>query len=176
MANLSLTNANEEIRETSKSSIMNLGTTVLFILLILILAAYGGMVLWKINIDKNTEEVKNFYQAELDKFSGNQAKTVADISHRADVAKEVLGTEFNTPDYLSKIEKLIIPGVFLKSYEYSDETKSIILLGLSDNYNNIAKQILAFKSAEDFSSVTGGKTQFDSENKKIEFTIELKNK
>jgi len=76
MPNINLTT---DSAKENVGSPMNVGNIIIFIVLLLFLAVYGGLIVWKGNIDKNIADIKNGTSADIAKFSSNDAKNMVDI-------------------------------------------------------------------------------------------------
>lgn len=170
MVNINL--ATDDSKQSALSTIGG-GNFILFVAFFLVLAGYGGLLIWKNVLDKNIQKTKEMSSVNLVKFSDQKAKDVVDFQDRLDIANGLLTKGVNNFAYLSSVEKYIVPGVYINSYKFDDATKTITLAAMGDNYNLIAKQILNFKTASEFSSVFGGQTVFDKEKNKINATIVL---
>ena len=152
---------------------MSWGNIVLFIILFLVLAAYGGLLYWKSTLEKNIAQANNDHSADVAKFSSDKAKGVVDFQNRLTIAKNLLSDNSNNVNYLSALEKNIIPGVYVDSYNFDKTTNVIKLNCVADNYNIVAKQILSFKTSGQYVSVFGGQTSLDATKNKINVSVTL---
>lgn len=172
MSNINLTTGS--IKESSAAGAMNTGNIALCIALVLVLVGYGGLVFWKNNLAKNVQSTQGMYTTSLAKFSDQRAKDVVDFQNRLNISEGLLGKDSDSAGNLSILEKYIITGVYIDSYKYDSETQTMTLNCVGDNYNIVAKQIMSFKTAPEFSSVFGGESALDPVKNKVEFTIVLK--
>lgn len=169
-----MSNINLTAYETEKKSLSFDSTLlVVFLGLVLVLALYGGLLFYKSYLENKILETKDAYSSYQQKFSGDQAKKVVDFQKRLDISTGLVKRGVDTVGILTTVEKNMVPGVSLASYEYNDESKNITLTGETDNYDLVAKQIFSFKKSEDFSGISAGSTTYDTETSKINFTINL---
>jgi hypothetical protein len=87
-----------------------------------------------------------------------------------------LATQRNAvTDAMRNVEKYLVAGAYVSSYDFDKSTKMIKLNCVAENHEVIAKQIASFKSLEYFSSVTLQNTKA-SDKGGFEFSIEIVNK
>lgn len=151
------------------------GLWFLFIVFVMTLLLYGGLYFWKNQLESEIQAVKDAYFSQYAKLKGDDTKEVIDFNNRTIVAKSLLSDDRNLQDSLVEIEKLMIDGVFLTSfeYEYDGKSETVSLVGTSNNFNAVAKQILSFKSSEYFSGVTGGKSKINANTGLIDFEVNM---
>lgn len=170
MSNTNL--ATSSSRENAVSA-MSWGNVILFLILLLVLATYGGLLFWKNSLEKSITDTKNAHSADVASFSSDNAKNVVDFQNRLTIAKNLLNDNSNNINYLSALEKNIVPGAHISSYKFDKTANTINLNCVADNYNIVAKQILSFKTSGQYASVFGGQTSFDSTTNKIDFSVIL---
>ena len=148
---------------------------LLFVVLVLCMVAYGALVYYKSSLSKQVESKENQYTEEYAKLTIGNAKQVVDFQNRMDAIENVIKTRPNVVEGLQEIEKRMVSGVYVKSYEYSAATNQIVLVCATNNYRSVAEQILAFKGPVGekslISGVTGGETSFNLQEGRIEFKI-----
>jgi len=170
MANINLVTEPEK----QKSKIAEGGLAIITLVFVLIMLLYAGLVFYNKTLTGKISNVKAQYESKYQEMvSGESTKTVLDFNNRITISKESLKQEKNMVEDLAQIEKSIISGVFLDSYEYDQKGNAITLNCMGDNYNKVAKQIVNFKSNEYFPNVTSGETTLDKEKGKISFKIIL---
>lgn len=173
MASINLSTS--EVKRESALSLNN-GNLILFGILVLVLLGYGALFLINSNLDKGISQKNDEISADLLLFSSENAKSIMDYQNRLDMTRDLLKKGSNNVDFLIMLERAIVPGVVIDSYVFSDESGSITLNCLADNYEVIAKQVMSLKTKNEFSSVFAGSSSFDSEQNKIKIEIILKNK
>jgi hypothetical protein len=172
MANINLTT--QESGETTSSGLFSSGLVVMFIVLVLVMAAYGALLALAWQTDKDIAQTKSDFSVKYAALSEGKGKELVDYYNRLNIAKDSLAKSRNAKETLGQIESLIVPGVYLSSYGLADSTGNITLNCVGDTYNTVAKQILNFKKSEYFSGVTAGSTTHGTENNIINFNVILK--
>lgn len=169
MVNINLTSGNEPKKEgvAFKKGLFS----VIFIFLV-ILAAYGGFVIYKNKLAKDTVATNDQYSHEYAILASGNAKEVADFQNRLVIAKDLVNKKNIAEDSLVALEKVISPGVYLEKADYDNQSKQIILACVGDNYDSVAKQILNFKNSDYFNLVKAGETSL-AEGGKVKFPITL---
>jgi len=171
MANINLSTSNGEIKKFEfpyKKSLIGMLS-----LLGLTLVVYGGIVLYTHKIVGDDELAKSRYADEYALLSVGNAKDVYDFQNRLNISG---GLASDTPlavPSLQEIEKIMVAGSHLSSYDYDSKTGIIKLKYVGDDFGIVARQILNFKKSNFFSDVTTGETILD-DNGKITANFELK--
>lgn len=171
MANINLATGGEV--ERPEPGIFSGGTIVIFIVLILVLASYGGAYVYNQMLNQKIGDAQKQYKDAYDSLLQGNGKDIVDFQYRLDEANESFKNGQNIKMGLQAIEKGMIAGSYLSTFSFDDATGVISIEGIADNYSIVAKQILSFKSQSDFSSVTAGETSYDAEKNKVEYKIEL---
>lgn len=171
-----MTNINLVTEDVSKekSSFSDRGSILGLIVLILVLALYGGILFYKKRVTSEIVQIKGEYDQKYNSILAGQAKAVADFQNKLTAAGKLVKQGKNMSENFNIIEKALLPSVYLDSYRYDDKNSTITISCVGDNYNIVAKQIMAFKNSDYFSEVVSGKTSFDSKENKINFEIGLK--
>lgn len=149
------------------------GIVTIFIVVLLLGGIYGGMVFYRKNLKSQADSANSSYEIEYGKLKGESSKEVIDFQNRLTVAKEVLNQKSLAKETLAEMEKSIASDVYILSYELDAKKRNLTLSCVSDNFNLVAQQLLAFKKSEYFSNVTLGEAKAN-EDGKIEFEVELK--
>lgn len=171
-----MTNINLITEDVSKKkgSLSDTGSVLGLIVLLLVLALYGGILFYKGRVVNEAIQAKSEYDQKYNEAVTGRAKEVADFQNRLVAAGKLIGQGRNVSDNLAAVETALLPNVYLDSYGYDDETSSVTINCVGDNYNTVAKQIRSFKNSSFFSEVASGKTSFDKVKNKIDFEIDLK--
>jgi hypothetical protein len=173
MANINLSSLSQE--EKKPEGLAKSALVGLFAILILILAAWGGLFLYKkYYLEKKISETQVSYDSHLKQLTSDDSKKVIDFQRRLEVSKTLLAQGRNLPDDLSQVESLMVPNAYITSYSYDDANKEISLNCIGDNFNTMAKQILSFKNSAYFSQVIAGSSTVDIQTNKISFPVKLK--
>ncbi|MFA6048076.1 MAG: hypothetical protein WCV59_05565 [Parcubacteria group bacterium] len=171
MANINLSTG--EVREKVDLSVGQGGLVALIVVLVLILVLYGVEIVWGQQMTKDTEAIQTEFSTKYKNLSQGNPITVVDFQNRLTAAKKMASEGRDIRGSLLEIEKSIIPGVYLKGYEFDQKAGTIVLTCIGDNYNLAAKQILNFKKSTYFSDASGGETTFVAETGKVEFKVNL---
>lgn len=150
------------------------GLKTIIAVTVLIIISYFALIVWGNYLNGSISAVKEEYQRKHDAFINQNAKDAIDFQNRLVLAGDLSKKQRDTVMDLREVEKLAIPGVFINTYEYKDDSKIATLECYADNFDLVAKQILSFKSSNYFSVVSAGKSVFDLEKKKAIFSISLK--
>lgn len=152
------------------------GKTLPFALLVLILIIliYMGLSIYTIKINEKTNLTRDIYNQKLEDIKSGNAKNVFDFQNRLNESKKIVEGNINPSDSLKEIEKVMIPGVYLFSFQFDAENRKISLESVAFNYNDVSKQILSFKKSAYFSDVSAGETNVSPEGGKINFKVDLK--
>jgi Tfp pilus assembly protein PilN len=166
MVNINLvTNTDEK-----KSFSVKGGLVYALILIVIWLGAYGGIILYKNNLEGkiaalNAEEAS---KNQILKEENNQ--DIFDFQQRLTSAETLARQKDGILESLGKMQELIVSGNRLASYEYSGN--KILLTGKADNYGVIARQIMNFKQSAYFSGVEVSSIEPLNEGK-IDFSLSL---
>jgi hypothetical protein len=171
MANINLVTGGEV--ERPEPGIFSGGTIIIFTILILVMAAYGGVYFYGRTLDQEIASTQSQYKEAYEKLLQGKGKDIVDFQYRLDEAKESFEKSKNIRTSLQAIEASMIPGSYLDSYSFDDVTGLTSIEGVADNYNILARQVLSFKKQPEFSSVAAGETSFDTEKNKVQYKMEL---
>lgn len=182
MSNINLT-TNIEEKKLAPLPMINGGLLAITLFFLLTAVSWVGITIYNKNVKSQIDAVKSQYDKSYNSIvSNNKARDVADFQNRTDQVKKMLDGDSggNTVQNLGIIEKIILPSVYLDSYAYDKQNGQITLRCVTDNYNNVAKQILSFKTFKDennfsyFSVAKAGETTLNQEIGKVNFPIVLK--
>lgn len=144
---------------------------ILAVLLIALIIAYGGLLLYEKQVIKKTEAKNAEYAVAFKELTEGNTKAVFDFQNRLSSAGNLFSAGNQTLDNLKRMENLIIPGVYISSFSYDAEKNKISLNLVAENYNLMAKQIFSFKTAPEFSDVAVSSSQLEERN--VNFPIIL---
>jgi Tfp pilus assembly protein PilN len=131
------------------------------------------MVFYKSSLDSSLTAAKEDYNSTLNQLKTGEAKNVLDFQNRINESEKLLKEDVDSKGLLEILEKTMIPGVYLSSYSFVGDTKSLELECMTTSFNSVAQQILSFKNSNLFASVEGGETSFSEQDKAIRFKIVL---
>jgi len=154
--------------------IMSKSLVISMVALILLLCLYGALLLINKKISAQTSSTHDQYETEYNKFLASNASDVVDFKNRSVVAQKLISEDKAMSNMLDQIESSILPAVYLSSYEYDKDKKTILLSCVGDNFNTEARQILSFKESGYFAQVIPGQSRIDAQTNQLNFTINLK--
>lgn len=173
MVNINLTAGppHEEIEEKTNSQKELLALLVIVLILFL---AYGGLYYYNDNLKKESLKASEERETKINTFLDSaETKNFFDFQNRLNIANELFVKKDKTQEILGELEKIIIPGIYINSYDYDSEKKTLKLELVCDGYNNVAKQVLSLKKSSYFSEITLSKSNING-NGEIEMPVELK--
>ncbi len=171
MVNINLTTGGSQGRGEIPYKSGILAVAAIFIVT---LAVYGGIYLYKESLVKKVAATANEYAVERNNFtSKNENKEVMDFQNRLLIAGELLAEKNAGLAALAEMEKTVVPGAYLTSFEFNKEEKNLKIRGLADSFGIVSRQLLSFKKSGFFSRVAAG-DNFLSEGGKVDFSMELK--
>jgi hypothetical protein len=138
------------------------------------MATYGVLVYFNRDLSSKIQAVESQYKSEYDKFLTGNANAVLDFENRRVVAGDLMEQDRSMNEFLQEIENRLLPAVYLESYEYDRDKKSLNLFCVGDNFNTIARQILNFKESNYFLSVIPGSSAVNPQTNQLNFSLELK--
>lgn len=167
---------NFETNENKKNEPKALGKSIAgsIIGLLLVVCLYVALNLTGKLLNSKITAVENQNKVDYSNFLAGKGNDVIDFKNRSLAAKNAISQGQLASDILAQIEKTILPNVYLDSFSYDNKDKSIALKCVGDNFNTEAKQILSFKESGFYSSVVPTSGAYDSEGKKLNFSINLK--
>ena len=172
MVNINLTAGppHEEIEKKTNSQKELLALLVITLVLFL---AYGGLYYYNTGLKKESGAAIQDRETRISAFLDSQGtKIFFNFQNRLNIANELFGKKDKTLEILDELEKRIISGNYINSYEYDDEKKTLKLGLICNEYNNVAKQVLSLKSSSFFSKVNLSKSYVD-EKGDISMPVEL---
>lgn len=169
--NLSAGPPHEEIEKKTNSQKELLA--LLAIVLVLFLT-YGGLYYYDSGLKKESSMASQERETKANAFLDSaETKNFFDFQNRLNIAGALFEKKGRTPAILDELEKIIIPGTYINSYDYDDDKKILKIELVCDEYNNVAKQVLSLKNSGFFSKVSLSKTYVDVGGN-ISMPVELK--
>lgn len=182
MVNINLVaQQDENPRQEKKEKLLNRGLLGIIIIFILTLASYFLLLFLQKKITGNIAAVQAEYNDKLGYFKESDAREIVDFQNRINVARGLwldgsgVFKGVNMKEVFGEIEKLIISKeVYLSSLKYDEQSNSIAMVCIANNYNIVAKQILGFKSSSYLASVAAGRTSYNPDRNIISFDVSLR--
>ena len=77
-------------------------------------------------------------------------------------------------EVLGQVEASTLPSVYLDSLAYDKNKKTVSIVGLTDNFQLVAEQVLSYKQNDYFSAIIPDRGFMDAtKDNKINFSIDL---
>jgi len=169
MVNLNLADA--EYQQTKSPLNYKNGLIIIVVMLVILLVGYLVIYLLEQRTDGKITAAHSQYVAEYNKLTSTGNRDIVDFQNRILTAKGLTDQEKAGYGTLPALEQAIVPGVYLKSFDY-EQAKAVTVDGVADNFDVLAKQILSFKNSTYFSDISMGATNVD-DNGKVEFTLKM---
>jgi hypothetical protein len=169
MVNINLATGQQHT-ETREESSYKKRLNLALLVIVLIGGVYAGIFFYGRSLDNKIALADNQSAAAIATLDSGGKSAVFDYQNRLSAAKSLANQKSQSLEVLRKMEGLVLPGVYLQSFEFvGDGSGSVKLSAIADNYDLVAKQIMNFKSSDYFSSAVnersgiaeGGKVSFD---------------
>ena len=131
------------------------------ILLMLLIAVYGGLIIYEKSLTKKIKDSDAQYAASYQELIEGNTKNVFDFQNRLTSASKLFPAGGAAFENLKKMEAVIIPGVYISSFSYNPSGNEITLDIVADSFNLLAKQVLSFKKSGYFSNTAVGASQIE---------------
>jgi hypothetical protein len=171
MQNINLTT--DETSKKNTGNILEKNTIVALIILGLILVLYGAILFLNKNVVSKIEETNRVYKEKYDSFLKGNANEIIDYKNRSETAKTLSDSNTLSNDLFRFIEESLVPSVYLNSYEYEAEEKTVMLSIIADNFNTVSKQVLSFKESGYFSELTLQKIIHQTQDKGLALSFDV---
>jgi hypothetical protein len=173
MVNINLTAGppHEEIEEKTNSQKELL---VLLAIVLILFLAYGGLYYYNKGLKNESLRASEERETKTSAFlASEETKNFFDFQNRLNIANGLFVKKNKNLGILDELEKIIIPGIYISTYDYDDEAKTLKLELVCDEYNNVAKQVLSLKKSNYFSEIILSESRID-EKGDIRMPIELR--
>jgi hypothetical protein len=171
MANINLSTSEVGYANRNDHSAKN-GLISILAILVFIVTLYGGLIAWKNSLDSKIIVATNTYNANYKELMNGMNVEVTDLQNRIFISKKLIKQDKLLRNILESVEKNIVSGVFLTTYDSDRDAQKLKLVGFANSYNDLSRQILSFKSSKAFSNVSVGASDI-SESGKISFSIDI---
>ncbi len=168
MVNINLTTADAEAKEK-----VDFAKSIpsLIVVLVLVVVIYAGIMIYEKNLNNNIQKLNSNYASQANQLE-KSSKDIMNFQNRLMAAKSLLAKKDEITANLGELEKDMMPGVYVETYQYSAQN-GLDLTCIADNFDDMAKQILSFKNSANYTATVG---KSDMSNGKIEFNVNLKDK
>jgi len=172
MANINLLQDVPQKKEGfEKIGISNKGAVISLIVLFVTLIVFIVLKIYVGDLDKKVLDVNEKISVESLALKGNDADRIADFQTRLEKIKLNVDSMKNPENVLKEIEKNMVQGVALKSFENKESAVSV--LAVTNSFINMAKQILSFKESKYFKGIKVTTTERDKDGE-ISFGLDMK--
>jgi hypothetical protein len=154
MPGINLSRSAEQATELKKHDSFGRGAVSVVIVLVLALAAWGGVSYYGKKLSAEIDGVTSEIDSKKGVFSSADIDDVADFHFRLEIVKAGLGGRISPAGMLGSVEELILPGVRLTEYSFDATAKEIVFAGEADTLGTIAKQMVIVKRIPQFSGLS----------------------
>ena len=120
------------------------------VLLILLLLAWGGLLLYQKSLNKKIEDLKKQEASVFSSQDKAAAEKIADLEKRANIAQDFLKSHVYSSGVLDSIASVTLPKVKWDSYGLNVKDKAVTLKGQAADYSTLAKQLFALDQTNYF--------------------------
>jgi hypothetical protein len=154
MPGINLSHSAEQASELKRSHSFGRGAVSVIGIFALALAVWGGVSFYEKKLVAEVDAVAAEIVSKKGAFSGADVDDVADFQFRLEILESELNGLVVPASMLGSIEGLLLPGVVLTEYAFDAATKSITLIGKTDSFGTIARQMVLIKRMPDFSGLS----------------------
>lgn len=165
MANINLYQAEQTVAQKRQAGLLDGGMLAALGLALLALLAYGGVEFYLGSLDKKMADLTSEESLGRKSLKEKDVNMAASFEQRIDKIK----TEADTfaPDDPANVfenaQKTVISGAVVSKLSFSGAAADVALV--ADNFETLAKQILAFKGSDFWSTVDVGPTSRNEDGK-----------
>lgn len=153
--------------------IMDKGTIISLVVLILTGLAWGGVHLYALDVKQKIVTTTDEITSEEQKIDGKDVRRIADFQNRLAAVEESLNAQNKPNDALSKISSALLEKSYITSFNYDTANQTVALSVVSDGIADVAKQTLNFKESPYFSAVDALGDYAENEKKEVFYEAEL---
>lgn len=154
MPGINLSRSAEQATELKKYNSFGRGAISIIIVLVLVVAAWIGIVSYEKKLVAEVEGIASDIAAKRGAFSGSDVDDVADLQFRLEILKAGLQERVSPASMLGSMEGLLLPGIVLSEYSFDALTRVISVSGKADTLGIIAKQMVLIKRVPEFSGLS----------------------
>jgi hypothetical protein len=133
--------------EETRNAFMKYGVLVGFVLLALVLLAWGGLKFYQKSLLKQSAGLQEQYAKVFSAQDKTTASQIIDFQKKGAKLQQLLKSHLYTSESFNILAAATLPQVQWQSYDLSVETRKVSLKGLAVSYFILAKQMLALEEA-----------------------------
>lgn len=161
MAGINLSQSTQARNQQPASPFLDKSFVIPASLLVVAFGVYGGLLLYNSSLVAQSKSLQDEIATQTEGLNSATVNRVIDFQDRMtnidDKLKEddsMKKAQTSSPEMLAVMEKNIVSGVSLSSYEYNMEAKLLTLKLSANDFKDIARQVTNFKSVAAFTGVT----------------------
>jgi uncharacterized membrane protein len=168
MANINLSQSSMERNKHELNSVFDKSLLISSGLLIISFGTWLGLIAYNSSLDKKVIAVDQNITTQSAEIESGAVNRIVDFQERMqNVDQKLKSTDIMPQEMFALVEKLMVTGVSLDSYEYDLKTKTVSMKAMANEFKDIARQVTNFKSQSTFKSVIVGSTSKGSDGKVI---------
>lgn len=162
MTNINLSQSSAERRKMESQGIFDKTLVISIGLIALSFGTLFGLKMYNASLNSKAAELDSEIAAKSKGLEGDAVNRVVDFQMRSEeIAKKLADTTLSSQDMFVLVEKLMVQGVSLDSYEYDTQKKALSIKAVSGDFKSVAQQIMSFKSNSTFKGVSVKSTSRD---------------
>jgi len=168
--NLSQSMTGNDGSSKKKEALFDTGFVVAFLIFLVVVLGWAGLRFYITQLNKQITALDTTIAEHNAELQGGAVDRVADFDRRLQFLAENATERTEPSQIFSQLESLMVPSNALLEYEYNKTEKVITFSARTNNYRNIAEQVISLKSEKMFSSVKVDTIDRDKEGR-ITFTL-----
>ena len=172
MPSINLSQSGQQATLDQRSKIFDAHFVLSFGIIGLAFAVLFGLKLYVSTLEQDSVAMDASIQTATQKLEGDEVDRVADFQTRLNFIGQDLDVNKALNDALIQVEGSLVAGVRLTRYNFDPEKDGLQIEAVTDNFKNIALQIVSLKMKGGFPSVSVTNTKRD-EAGVIHFTLLL---
>lgn len=133
-------------------SVFRIWDASVFILLILLLACFGGLKFYQKSLVSQASEIEKQYNGIIAGQDKSLVEQVLGLEEGADLLESLLKSKPVYSKLFDALSVITLPSVQWTSFNLAEGENQVALRGLAANYTALAKQMLAFQKEADWKS------------------------
>jgi len=147
-------NLSSSIAEKKEITISDSSLAVISIIFFLVVAGFGGLRWYIKTLDNKLMDLEASLNENASRLRGDKVNRVAYFDARLRLIEQQLnGDAVDSKRLLGQMESLVLPNVRLTKYEYNETGKFVVVSGETENFKNVAQQIISLKSEDLFTGI-----------------------
>lgn len=148
-------NLSASLEKARKESIIFNGKLVVFLIFFVTLVSWGGMWWYLKMLNDDFAKKTVLLEESSTKLQGIAVDRVVSFDTRLMLSmNQIADDSTNTEALLNQVEKLTLSSVQLTKYEFNNADKSVVIKGETDDFKDVAQQLMNFKTENLFSGMT----------------------